>query len=63
VLILSVASAFGPRGQPLNGAGPNAGVTPHWVEANADRQLALALAKAIELTAGPAPMPGGMGMR
>lgn len=64
VLVLSVASVFGPRGQPLNGAGANAGVTPHWVEANADRQLALALAKAVELIAGPAPMPmpmmGGM---
>ncbi len=59
VMILSVASVFGARGQSLNGTG----VTPHWVEANADRQLALALAKAIELAAGPMPsMPGGMSM-
>jgi len=61
VLILSVASVFGARGQGLNGNG----VTPHWIESNPDRQLALALTKAVELTGGPAPaMPtGGMGMR
>lgn len=61
VLILSVASVFGARGQGLNGVG----VTPHWVEANPDRQLALALAKALELLAGPMPGGGmsGMGMR
>lgn len=60
VLILSVASVFGARGQGLNGVG----VTPHWVEANPDRQLALAVAKAHELLAGPMPgggMSGGMG--
>jgi C-terminal peptidase prc len=59
VMILSVATVFGARGQGLNGTG----VTPHWVEANADRQLALAVAKAIELVGGPAPGSGGMGMR
>lgn len=65
VLILSVGTVFGPRGQALNGAGPSGGVSPHWIEAAADQQLPLALAKAVEMTQGamplpPVPMMGGM---
>lgn len=45
VLILTVASMFGPRGGAINGAG----VTPHVLETDPNRQLDLAVAKAIEL--------------
>ena len=45
ILILSIATTSGPNGQPLNGRG----VTPHVSEPNPDRQLALALEKAVEL--------------
>jgi C-terminal processing protease CtpA/Prc len=45
VLILTVASMFGPRGGAINGAG----VTPHVLEADPNRQLDLAVAKAVEL--------------
>ena len=45
VLILTVASMFGPRGGAINGVG----VTPHVLEADPSRQLDLAVAKAIEL--------------
>ncbi len=45
VLILTVASMFGPRGGAINGAG----VTPHVLEADPNRQLDAALAKAVEL--------------
>jgi C-terminal peptidase prc len=47
VLILTVASMFGPRGVPINGAG----VTPHFLEADPNRQLDLAIAKAVEMVA------------
>jgi carboxyl-terminal processing protease len=52
VLILSVAAVFGPNGAALNGVG----VTPHVTEPNAERQLPVAIQKAIELLQGP-PMP------
>lgn len=45
VLILTVASMFGPRGGAISGTG----VTPHVLEADPNRQLDLAVAKAIEL--------------
>ncbi|HET6573356.1 MAG TPA: S41 family peptidase [Fimbriiglobus sp.] len=48
VLIVTVASMFGPRGGAINGAG----VTPHVLEADPNRQLDLAVAKAVELVAG-----------
>ena len=44
-LVLSVASALSPRGQPLNGVG----VTPHITEVDPERQLTIAIAKAIDL--------------
>ncbi len=47
VLILTVANMFGPRGLPINGAG----VTPHFLESDPNRQLNLAIAKAVELVA------------
>lgn len=58
LLILSVGTAGGP----LSGLIHGRGVTPHVTEANADRQLALAVDKALELLAGgpvmpPMPMP------
>lgn len=53
VLILSVASASGP----LSGLIHGRGVTPHIAEANPDRQLALAIEKAIELLTGGRDMP------
>lgn len=53
VLILSVASASGP----LSGLIHGRGVTPHVTEANADRQLTLAIEKAIELLTGGRDMP------
>jgi hypothetical protein len=45
VLVLTVATLFGPRGGPINGVG----VVPHVLEADAARQLDVAVAKAIEL--------------
>jgi carboxyl-terminal processing protease len=45
VLILTVASMFGPRGGPINGAG----VAPHVLESDPNRQLDLAISKAVEL--------------
>ena len=42
---LTVATMFGPRGGPINGVG----VVPHVLEADAGRQLDVAIAKAIEL--------------
>jgi len=53
VLILSVASASGP----LSGLIHGRGVTPHVTEANADRQLTLAIEKAIDLLTGGRDMP------
>lgn len=53
VLILSVASASGP----LSGLIQGRGVTPHIAEANPDRQLTLAIEKAIELLTGGRDMP------
>lgn len=52
VLILSVASAFAPRGAAITG-----GVSPHVTEPNPERQLAVAVQKAVELIQGPQPMP------
>ena len=43
--MLTVATMFGPRGGPINGVG----VVPHFLEADAARQLDVAIAKAIEL--------------
>ncbi|MCU0702607.1 MAG: S41 family peptidase [Fimbriiglobus sp.] len=57
VLILSVASAGGP----LSGMIQGRGVTPHIIESSADRQIPLAVEKALELLAGlsnPMPMSG-----
>lgn len=51
VLVLTVATMFGPRGGPINGVG----VVPHVLEADAGRQLDVAIAKAVELA--------GSGMR
>ena len=48
VLVLTVATMFGPRGGPINGAG----VVPHVLEADAGRQLDVAIAKAVELVGG-----------
>lgn len=45
VLVLTVATMFGPRGGPINGVG----VVPHVLEADAARQLDVAIAKAVEL--------------
>jgi C-terminal peptidase prc len=45
VLILTVASMFGPRGGAINGAG----VSPHVLEPDPNRQLEMAVAKAVEL--------------
>lgn len=53
VLILSVAAAVGPRGAGLNGTG----VTPHFTEANPERQLTVAIQKAVEMLQGAQPMP------
>lgn len=54
VLILSVATANGP----LSGLIQGRGVSPHVIESNADRQLAVAVEKAIELLTGsPPPLP------
>jgi C-terminal peptidase prc len=52
VLVLSVATLFGPRGAALAG-----GVTPHVAETDPERQLAVAIQKALELIQGPQPMP------
>ncbi len=61
LLILSVANAGGP----LSGLIQNRGVTPHVSEPDADRQLALAIEKAVELLTGVRgdampPMPPGV---
>jgi carboxyl-terminal processing protease len=53
LLILSVATASGP----LSGLIHGRGVTPHISEADADRQLTLAMDKAVELLAGGPIMP------
>ncbi len=53
LLILSVATASGP----LSGLIHGRGVSPHVTEADADRQLALAVEKAMELLAGGPVMP------
>lgn len=49
VLVISVASVFSPSGAALNGVG----VTPHVIETNAERQLPVAVQKAIELISRP----------
>ena len=48
-LVLSVASTHSPRGHALNGGG----VVPHFAEADPDRQLSLAVSKAIEALNSP----------
>jgi C-terminal peptidase prc len=53
VLILSVASASGP----LSGLIHGRGVSPHIAESNPERQLTLAIEKAIELLTGGRDMP------
>ena len=52
ILVVSVAAVFSPSGAALNGIG----VTPHVIEPNAERQLSVAIQKAIELLNGR-PMP------
>ena len=52
-LVLSVASTHTPRGQGLNGGG----VTPHVSEVDPERQLSLAVSKAIELLNSPSLLP------
>jgi C-terminal processing protease CtpA/Prc len=56
LLILSVATASGPMSGLIQGRG----VTPHVTEADADRQFALAVEKALELLAGGMGMPPGV---
>jgi C-terminal peptidase prc len=51
VVILSIASVHGPSGASLNG-----GISPHFTEADPDRQLTLATEKAIEILLRPMPM-------
>jgi len=51
-LILTVASLFGPRGTPVG-----AGVAPHVVEADPDRQMELAIRKAIDALPNASRMP------
>lgn len=53
VLVLTVANLYGPRGTPLHGVG----IVPHVPVADPTRQLDAALAKALELLAGPLPVP------
>lgn len=48
VLIVTIAKAFSPRGTPIHGVG----VTPHVVESDPQRQLALAIERAVELVGG-----------
>ncbi len=48
-LVLSVASALTPRGQGINGGG----VAPHITEADPERQLSIAVSKAIDLLSSP----------
>ena len=48
-LVLSVASTHSPRGQRLNGGG----VAPHFTEVDPERQLSIAVTKAIELLNSP----------
>ena len=48
-LVLSVASAHTPRGQAINGSG----VTPHFSEVDPERQLGIAVGKAIDLLNSP----------
>ncbi len=55
LLILSVATASGP----LSGLIHGRGVSPHVTEADADRQLSVAVEKAMELLAGGPVMPPG----
>ena len=52
-LVLSVASTQTPRGQGINGGG----VTPHFTEVDPERQLSIAVSKAIELINSPSMMP------
>ena len=52
-LVLSVASAHTPHGVGLNGGG----VTPHVSEVDPERQLSLAVSKAIELLNSPSLLP------
>ena len=52
-LVLSVASTQTPRGQGINGGG----VTPHFSEVDPERQLSIAVSKAIELINSPSMMP------
>jgi carboxyl-terminal processing protease len=53
LLVLSVGTVSSPLGGLLNGRG----VSPNVVEANPERQLELAIEKAVELLAMPRPMP------
>jgi C-terminal processing protease CtpA/Prc len=48
VLIVTIAKAFSPRGSAIHGVG----ITPHVVECDPQRQLALALERALELVGG-----------
>jgi C-terminal peptidase prc len=48
VLIVTIAKAFSPRGTAIHGVG----VTPHVVESDPQRQLSLALDRAVELVGG-----------
>ncbi len=48
-LVLSVASALTPRGQGINGGG----VAPHFTEVDPERQLSIAVSKAIDLLSSP----------
>ena len=48
-LVLSVASVLSPRGQGINGGG----VAPHFTEVDPERQLSIAVSKAIDLLSSP----------
>ena len=52
-LVLSVASAHTPRGQAINGGG----VAPHFSEVDPERQLTIAVGKALDLLNSPSNMP------
>ncbi len=52
-LVISVASAHSPRGAALNGGG----VTPHVTEVDPERQLSMAVSKALELLNSPSILP------
>jgi carboxyl-terminal processing protease len=52
-LVLSVASAHTPRGQAINGGG----VVPHFSEVDPDRQITIAVGKALDLLTSPSNMP------